>query len=82
MYFTFSLSLATLGMVSVFNVSHSNRCAVAFNFVFLMTNDVEHLLMQLFSGYTGIPVFQKFTLWHFTFIKDLHEYRQSLTYNS
>lgn len=49
--------------------------------VFLMTNDVEHLLMQLFSGYTDIPTFQKFALWHFTFIKDLHEYRQSLTYN-
>lgn len=29
--FQFFLSLATLGMVSVFNVSHSNKCAVAFN---------------------------------------------------
>lgn len=67
-----SIFLPTFGMVSLFNVSHSNRCS--FNLHFLMNNYVKHLFICFYAICISSLVkylcnfFCLFLYWDFSFL--------------
>ena len=72
-----STSSSTLGMVSLFNLGYFNRCAVISHWILIcisvMSNDVEHVFMQLFAiyiclGEVSIKTFCPFVIGLFVFL--------------
>ena len=76
-----SISLPTLGFISLFNFSHPGVYIVVYHLVLscisLMTNDFEHLFMYLFaihvSSLIKCPHLLQFLLCHFLLFVELKE---------